>query len=163
MTLVKGFNIEDEVDGYADLVARGLPCFVEVKGVTYCGTSTSSNVGLTMQNVPFWEEVAAFVVALNEALNRKGLEYGIAAEHAHSCCALLASERFRKRENGKWCTLIDYDKFFECLNSGMEFRAEDYMGEETPEWALWGNGGFNPSDQRFYRKGGKSTDRKVKS
>jgi len=34
LTLVKGFNIEDEVKGYADLVARGQPGFVEVKGVT---------------------------------------------------------------------------------------------------------------------------------
>jgi len=27
------------------------------------------------------------------------------------------------------------------------------MGEETPEWAQWGNGGFDPRDQRVYRKG----------
>jgi tRNA wybutosine-synthesizing protein 1 len=35
LTLVKGFNMEDEVIGYADLIERGLPGFVEVKGVTY--------------------------------------------------------------------------------------------------------------------------------
>lgn len=27
LTLVKGFNIEDEAEGYADLVEKGLPCF----------------------------------------------------------------------------------------------------------------------------------------
>lgn len=27
------------------------------------------------------------------------------------------------------------------------------MGEPTPEWANWGNGGFDPSDERVYRKG----------
>ena len=151
LTLVKGFNIEDEVEGYADLVERGLPCFVEVKGVTYCGTSTSSSVGLTMQNVPFYDEVVAFVETLNAALERRGLEYGIAAEHAHSCCVLVASKRFLRE--GKWHTLIDYDKFFGLLEGGEEFSPEDYMGPPTPEWANWGNGGFDPSDQRVDRKG----------
>lgn len=91
LTLVKGFNIEDEAEGYADLVARALPSFVEVKGVTYCGTSTAAGAGLSMQNVPFYEEVTAFVLALESALKRRGLDYGIGAEHAHSCCILLAS------------------------------------------------------------------------
>lgn len=153
LTLVKGFNVE-EVEGYADLVAKGLPCFVEVKGVTFCGTSTTKGVGLTMQNVPFYEEVCAFVEALDKALEKRGLEYGIAAEHAHSCCVLLASTRFKIK--GKWCTRIDYDKFFECLESGKEFGPEDYVDVAgTPEWALWGNGGFDPRDERVYRKGKK--------
>ena len=151
LTLVKGFNIDEEVEGYADLVARGLPCFVEIKGVTYCGTSTSKSAGLTMQNVPFYEEIVAFVKALNDALERRGLDYGIAAEHAHSCCALIASRRFFVA--GQWHTLIDYKKFFECWESGQEFAPEDYMGSPTPTWSLWGNGGFDPRDERVDRKG----------
>lgn len=151
LTLVKGFNIEDEAEGYADLVEKGLPCFIEVKGVTYCGTASSAGAGLTMQNVPFYEEVCAFVIALNKSLERRGLNYGIAAEHAHSCCILLASDRFKK--NGKWHTRIDYKRFFELLESGKPFTPEDYMGEETPEWATWGNGGFDPRDIRVDRKG----------
>ena len=153
LTLVKGFNIDSEVEGYADLVARGLPCFVEIKGVTYCGTSTSSSAGLTMQNVPFYHEITTFVEALNNALEERGLEYGIAAEHAHSCCVLIASKRFLKE--GKWHTRIDYQQFFECLESGREFGPEDYVGEETPEWATWGRGGFDPRDERVDRKGRK--------
>ena len=151
LTLVKGFNIDEEVEGYADLVARGLPCFVEIKGVTYCGTSSSSSAGLTMQNVPFYDEITSFVEAMNAALERRGLEYGIAAEHAHSCCVLIASERFHV--DGKWHTLIDYEKFFACLESGQEFSPEDYMGPPTPEWATWGKGGFDPADERVDRKG----------
>ena len=27
------------------------------------------------------------------------------------------------------------------------------MGEPTAEWALWGNGGFDPRDERVDRKG----------
>ncbi|KAI4172077.1 MAG: hypothetical protein LQ343_003824 [Gyalolechia ehrenbergii] len=150
LTLVKGFNIEDEAGGYADLVARGLPCFVEVKGVTYCGTSSSAGAGLTMQNVPFYEEVVAFVEALNAALKRRDLGYGIAAEHAHSCCILISSNRFFIER--RWHTLIDYDDFFACLESGEEFTPEDYVGP-TPEWATFGNGGFDPNDERVYRKG----------
>ncbi|CRG86571.1 tRNA wybutosine-synthesizing protein 1 [Talaromyces islandicus] len=159
LTLVKGFNVEDEVKGYADLVEKGLPCFVEVKGVTYCGTSSSASVGLTMKNVPFYEEVVAFVEALNEELKKRGLKYGIGAEHAHSCCILLASERFFVNE--KWHTRIDYDRFFELLqkekSEGTSFCPEDYM-RETEEWALWGNGGFDPNDTRV-RKKGRNKDR----
>lgn len=159
LTLVKGFNIEDEVEGYADLVARGLPCFVEVKGVTYCGTSTSGGAGLTMQNVPFYEEVTAFVKALDQALARRGLAYGIAAEHAHSCCVLLASHRFLM--DGQWHTIIDYDKFFALLDAGDDFAPEDYVGAATPRWASWGQGGFDPADQRFYRKGTNAANTKA--
>lgn len=156
LTLVKGFNVEEEAEGYARLVEKGLPCFVEIKGVTYCGTATSSNAGLSMSNVPFYWEVCDFVKALEKRLKEKGLEYGIAAEHAHSCCILLASERFRV--NGKWHTLIDYQKFFELLEErgpDGDWRPEDYMGEATPEWATWGNGGFDPRDDRVDRKGRK--------
>jgi tRNA wybutosine-synthesizing protein 1 len=154
--LVKGFNVEDEAKGYADLVERGLPCFVEVKGVTYCGTSSAGEAGLTMGNVPFYEEVVEFVEALNKELENRGLEYGIAAEHAHSCCILLASKRFFiKGDDGisRWHTLIDYDRFFELLEEGREFSPEEYVGKPTPEWATWGNGGFDPADERVYRKG----------
>ncbi|KAK3352953.1 hypothetical protein B0T25DRAFT_197118 [Lasiosphaeria hispida] len=154
LTLVKGFNVEDEAEGYADLVEKGLPCFIEVKGVTYCGTSTSAGAGLTMANVPFYQEVCDFVLALEAALKKRGLAYGIAAEHAHSCCILLASERFRV--DRKWHTLIDYERFFELLEErgpDGDFTPEEYMGAETPEWATWGNGGFDPRDQRVDRKG----------
>lgn len=156
LTLVKGFNVEDEVEGYAQLIERGLPCFVEVKGVTYCGTSTSSNAGLSMSNVPFYWEVCEFVKALDKRLQEKGLDYGIAAEHAHSCCVLLASKRFNV--NGKWHTHIDYQRFFELLEErgpDGDWTPEDYMGPPTPEWALWGNGGFDPRDERVDRKGRK--------
>lgn len=153
LTLVKGFNVEDEVMGYANLVEKALPCFVEIKGVTYCGTSSSAGAGLTMQNVPFYEEITEFVLALNQELERRGLRYGLAAEHAHSCCVLLASDRFNI--NGKWHTRIDYSRFFELLErekaDGTSFAPEDYT-RETEEWALWGNGGFDPNDERVYRK-----------
>jgi tRNA wybutosine-synthesizing protein 1 len=163
LTLVKGFNIDDEASGYADLVERALPGFIEVKGVTYCGTSTAAGAGLSMQNVPFYEEVSAFVLALEKELSRRGLDYGIGAEHAHSCCILLADrKRFFRPDvgsgeqatsGGRWHTLIDYEKFFQCVESKKPFSPEDYIGEATPEWAAWGKGGFDPRDVRVDRKG----------
>lgn len=158
LTLVKGFNIDQEAKGYADLVERALPGFVEVKGVTYCGTSTAAGAGLSMQNVPFYEEVCSFVLALEKELNRRGLEYGIGAEHAHSCCILLADRKrfFKPAEGGtegKWHTLIDYSAFFRCVESGKPFSPEDYIGGPTAEWAAWGKGGFDPRDERVDRKG----------
>jgi tRNA wybutosine-synthesizing protein 1 len=163
LTLVKGFNMAEEVRGYADLVERALPGFVEVKGVTYCGTSAAGSAGLTMQNVPFYEEVAEFVTELEKELNSRGLTYGIGAEHAHSCCVLLA-DKTRFMPNGKWATRIDFERFFDLYEGKVEgtrledgkvvgWRPEDYVGDETPEWALWGNGGFDPRDQRVWRKG----------
>ena len=37
LTLVKGWNAED-IDAYFDLFSVGKPDFVEIKGVTYCGS-----------------------------------------------------------------------------------------------------------------------------
>jgi tRNA wybutosine-synthesizing protein 1 len=61
---------------------------------------------------------------------------------------------------GKWATRIDFERFFDLFEgkaqgTGVDggWRPEDYVGGETPEWALWGNGGFDPRDQRVYRKG----------
>nr|OQO23140.1 hypothetical protein B0A51_10098 [Rachicladosporium sp. CCFEE 5018] len=158
LTLVKGFNVNKEAEGYAALVDRARPSFVEVKGVTYCGTSTAAGAGLTMQNVPFYEEVCAFVLALEAALKRRGLDYGIGAEHAHSCCILLADRERYYLPSGpsgerRWHTLIDYAKFFQLLESGDAFGPEDYIGDATPEWASWGKGGFDPRDERVDRKG----------
>jgi tRNA wybutosine-synthesizing protein 1 len=66
--------------------------------------------------------------------------------------------------NGKWATRIDFERFFDLYEGKVEgtrvengkvvgWRPEDYVGDETPEWALWGNGGFDPRDQRVWRKG----------
>lgn len=48
----------EELGNYVKLVALGAPDFIEIKGVTYCGSSGASS--LTMQNVPYHEDVCAF-------------------------------------------------------------------------------------------------------
>ncbi|RNF05563.1 hypothetical protein TraAM80_04502 [Trypanosoma rangeli] len=66
LTLVNQYNTEN-VAAYAHLVRLGWPDFIEVKGVTYCGTSATST--LTMkENVPRHEEVVRFCADLCAAL-----------------------------------------------------------------------------------------------
>ena len=87
LTIVKAWN-DDEMDNYIQLVARGKPDLVEVKGVTFCGDSKASN--LTMKNVPWHEEIARFVQKLADRLPG----YHIVSEHEHSNSLLIAHEKF---------------------------------------------------------------------
>ncbi|KAF7722478.1 S-adenosyl-L-methionine-dependent tRNA 4-demethylwyosine synthase [Apophysomyces ossiformis] len=151
LTLVKDHNTE-EIDNYVNLIRRGKPSFIEVKGVTYCGYSGASN--LTMANVPYHVEVVDFCKKIIEKL---GSGYEIACEHAHSCSILIASTDFKV--NGEWYTHIDYPKFFELVKSGQPFTSLDYMAK-TPAWAIFGTpeAGFDPDETRFYRKNRKNVE-----
>ncbi|NXN69064.1 TYW1 synthase, partial [Himantopus himantopus] len=150
LTLVKAWNV-DELKAYADLITIGKPDFIEVKGVTYCGESSASN--LTMANVPWHEEVVRFVQELADLIP----DYGIACEHEHSNCLLIAHKKFKV--HGEWCTWINYDRFQELVREhersggSKTFTAADYTAK-TPRWALFGSRerGFDPSDVRYQRK-----------
>ncbi|KAM6403269.1 S-adenosyl-L-methionine-dependent tRNA 4-demethylwyosine synthase TYW1-like [Rhynochetos jubatus] len=150
LTLVKAWNV-DELKAYADLVALGKPDFIEVKGVTYCGESSASN--LTMANVPWHEEVVRFVQELADLIP----DYEIACEHEHSNCLLIAHKKFKV--NGEWCTWINYGRFQELVQEhersggSKTFTAADYAAR-TPRWALFGSRerGFDPLDIRYQRK-----------
>ncbi|AMD21370.1 HER091Cp [Eremothecium sinecaudum] len=148
LTLLKGFNMAD-ASAYVDLVMKARPCFIEVKGATFCGSSDGNGNPLTMQNIPFNEECVKFVKCLTSELQKRYLNYDVAAEHAHSNTILIADTKFKKEDG--WYTHIDFERFFELLKSGEPFTNTDYMAK-TPEWALFGNGGFAPGNVRFYRK-----------
>jgi len=144
LTLVKGENMINIPD-YARLISLGLPSFIEIKGVTFCGKSEASN--MRMDNVPFHFEVKHFAKKLCGYLK----DYELACEHKHSCCCLIANKSFKV--DGKWNTWIHYEKFHECILSKKPFKAQDYMAE-TPQWALWDaqEEGFNPNETRFRKK-----------
>ncbi|ESP04730.1 hypothetical protein LOTGIDRAFT_135774 [Lottia gigantea] len=150
LTLVKAWNTE-EIENYAKLVDLGRPDFIEVKGVTYCGDSKASS--LTMENVPWHEEVIKFVTDLTDRLP----DYEIASEHEHSNCLLLAHKKLKVK--GEWWTWIDYPKFHELIseytlsNGKKTFTTEDYMAK-TPPWAVYGatERGFDPLETRHHRK-----------
>eukprot|EP01117_Protostelium_nocturnum_P011296 TRINITY_DN409_c0_g2_i1.p1 TRINITY_DN409_c0_g2~~TRINITY_DN409_c0_g2_i1.p1 ORF type:complete len:396 (-),score=71.70 TRINITY_DN409_c0_g2_i1:48-1100(-) len=147
LTLIKEWNIE-EISNYAELVERGQPTLIEIKGVTYCGTSKAST--LTMKNVPYHQEVLRFSQMLCDANEFTKANYEIACEHEHSCCVLLANKRFKV--DGQWNTWIDYPKFHQLVKEGKEFTAEDYMAP-TPSWAIVGSEekGFDPEQTRHRR------------
>jgi tRNA wybutosine-synthesizing protein 1 len=165
LTLVKEWNVE-EIDNYAQLIKRGMPDFIEIKGVTYCGTSKAST--LRMTNVPYHQEVRGF----SQKLIEMGLSefYELACEHAHSCCTLIA-RKDKFKVNGEWHTWIDYDRFHELSRNLREareklesneistqefkkywFTSTDYM-VKTPSWAVFGSqeAGFDPVETRFFR------------
>eukprot|EP00056_Hartaetosiga_gracilis_P009899 m.143863 g.143863 ORF g.143863 m.143863 type:complete len:813 (-) comp13217_c0_seq4:270-2708(-) len=144
LTVVKAWN-DDEIDGYRNLVRRGQPDFIEVKGVTYCGSSKAST--LTMGNVPFHEEVVGFVERMVEPLD----DYVLLCEHEHSNSVLAVHKKFCV--NGRWHTWIDYDKFLELEKGNKPFTALDYAAP-TPEWAMVGHEarGFDPIETRHRRK-----------
>ncbi|KAM4760425.1 S-adenosyl-L-methionine-dependent tRNA 4-demethylwyosine synthase TYW1B isoform 1-T1 [Cyanocitta cristata] len=150
LTLVKAWNV-DELKAYADLITLGKPDFIEVKGVTYCGESSASS--LTMANVPWHGEVVSFVQELARLLP----DYGIACEHEHSNCVLMAHSKFQV--DGEWRTWIDYGRFQELVREhersggSRTFSAAEYTAR-TPPWALFGarERGFDPLDVRFQRK-----------
>ncbi|KAH7673664.1 tRNA 4-demethylwyosine synthase (AdoMet-dependent) protein [Dioscorea alata] len=146
LTLVKGWNAED-VDAYSNLLSIGRPDLVEIKGVTYCGSSATSK--LTMENVPWHSEVKAFSEAMAAKSNG---EYEVACEHVHSCCVLLAKVD-KYKINGQWFTWIDYDRFHELVASGKPFKSEDYMAP-TPTWAVYGaeEGGFDPHQSQYKKE-----------
>jgi tRNA wybutosine-synthesizing protein 1 len=150
LTLVKSWNM-DELRDYASLIERGKPEFVEVKGVTYCGESTASD--LTMKNVPYHHEVVEFCRQLVACTPGMADLYDLACEHEHSCCMLIAQKKFKV--DGRWNTWIDYDKFLACANAEQQkpFSSIDYMAE-TPSWAVYGAAehGFDPAEVRFMRK-----------
>jgi len=142
LTLIKGWNAE-EIINYGELIQRGMPDFVEVKGVTYCGGKRPQ---IGMKNVPWHYEVIKFS---QELATHLGGVYEIASEHEHSCCILLANvKKFKKQ--GQWHTWIDFDKFHEVRKSGVEFTTEDYM-LPTPSWAVFGakERGFDPVEVRI--------------
>lgn len=152
LTIVKGYN-EDDISGYADLIALGLPTFIEIKGVTFCGKSDASD--LTMESCPWHHEIVHFSEDLCKALNDKGVptEYAVACAHKHSVSVVLARKDQLYVEGEGWYTWIDYDKFHALVEAGQPFKVQDYRAK-TPAWALAGakEDGFDPVDTRLYKK-----------
>ena len=122
-----------------------------------------------MANVPWHAEVRDFCEQLVRAVAVAGAggngdgggapipEYQLAAEHAHSCCVLLAQKKYKK--NDGWYTHIDYEKFHALVQEwyarGVAFGPEDFAAK-TPAWAQWGAAeeGFAPGERRWRRGDG---------
>ena len=99
LTMVKGQNDLD-IAGYKQLIERGSPDFIEVKGYMHVGASREF---LERENMPLHSEVDSFTGDLIEALE----DYKIVSEHKPSRVLCLMHKRMKGKQ------YIDFPKFFE--------------------------------------------------
>ena len=129
LTVVKGVNDVD-APGYAKLIKKGDPDFLEVKGYMFVGASKER---LVNENMPWHEEVVEFAKLLEKELT----DYEIVSDHVPSRVVLLSKKKFKK--DGVWHTWIDFKKYHEFVNSkeDKKFTADDYIAK-TPTVGLSG-------------------------
>eukprot|EP00932_Pfiesteria_piscicida_P017335 SRR837773.4219.p1 GENE.SRR837773.4219~~SRR837773.4219.p1 ORF type:complete len:421 (+),score=7.80 SRR837773.4219:41-1264(+) len=155
LTLRRDGLTREAARGYAQLVRRGRPDFVEAKGVT--PVPQFAKYGWSMKDVvPTHTEVREFAVLLQEELtalqtrhpaaDNDPLLYALASEHRHSCAALLAREPHWRLGSG-WRTWIDFEAFFDTSHAKSEESKLAYSAT-TPAWAAWNapEAGLDPED-----------------
>ncbi len=129
LTLVKGVNDRFQ-EKYAEMILKGDPDFIEVKGYMHVGESRER---LQRENMPLHEEIVHFCKSLEKHLPG----YELMSEHIPSRVVLFAKNTFKIK--GVWHTWIDFDKWHELVNSGEEFTATDYL-KKTPQVGITGRG-----------------------
>jgi tRNA wybutosine-synthesizing protein 1 len=112
LTLIKGQNDLD-LSGYRQLIQRGSPDFIEIKGYMHVGASRKF---LERENRPIHSEVNDFTKQLLDSLE----DYQIVSEHKASRVLCL----IHKRMNGK--QYINFPKFFEIVNQNHLAKSNDY-------------------------------------
>ncbi len=93
LTLIRGLNMLD-AKGYAELVKKGKPHYVEVKGFSFVGGARGEERNLSYKQMPSKEEIEQFADEIAEESGYTVVDY-----HEHSKVALLCidSEAARKR------------------------------------------------------------------
>ena len=127
LTIIKGLNDVD-AEGYASLIKKGKPDFIEVKAYMHVGPSRDR---LKMEDMPWHEEIVDFATKLMKYLP----DYDIVTEHVPSRVVLCARKEFKK--DSRWYTWIDFDKWHELINSGKDFDKYDFL-KETPTVGMSG-------------------------
>ncbi len=112
LTLIKNENMTD-LKGYADLIKKGDPDVIELKSYMWVGASQNY---YKVENMPYMEEIKDFSKNLLKLLP----EYEYVREHIPSRVILLAKKSLKRKV---W---IDFPKFFQLLETGKNFSAEDY-------------------------------------
>jgi tRNA wybutosine-synthesizing protein 1 len=87
-TLIKDINMTD-VEGWADIIKKSDPLFIEVKAYMYVG---SSRLRLKMENMPLHEEVKEFSEKIAKASGYKVID-----DKSESRVVLLAKDDFEER------------------------------------------------------------------
>lgn len=112
LTLIKNENMAD-LQGYADLINRGKPDFIELKSYMWVGYSQDN---YKVENMPWMQEVRDFSKQLLELLP----DYEFMREHVPSRVVLLIKKDLKRKS---W---IDFPKFMELVSSNKDYKAEDY-------------------------------------
>ena len=115
LTMIKNENMRDE-KGYAELIKRGEPDFIELKSYVWVGESQNY---YQVKNMPNMEEMKKF---MNNLL-KKLPEYEYAREHLPSRAILLMKKSLKKK---CW---INFPKFFDMIEQNKKFTAEDYCSK----------------------------------
>ena len=92
LTLIKGANMVD-VQGYAALIKKGNPHYVEVKGFVFVGGARNEMRDLSYTQMPDEKEIRAFA---DEIANASG--YSVVDYHEHSKVALLCRDEKAAKE-----------------------------------------------------------------
>ncbi len=115
LTVIKDLN-DSNFEGYKALIERGQPDFIEAKSYMHVGASRKF---LERTNMPSHEEVKGFSKKLETLLP----DYEIIDEHEPSRAVCFSRKSLNKKR------YIDFQKFFEIVNSGKEASAEEYSSE----------------------------------
>ncbi len=99
LTLIRGENMVDEA-GYAALIRKGRPHYVEVKGFVFVGGARREERGLSYGQMPSGDEIKEFAERIARASGYKVVDY-----HDSSNVVLLAVDE--DAEKGR---LIKFDK-----------------------------------------------------
>ncbi|MBS3080186.1 4-demethylwyosine synthase TYW1 [Candidatus Pacearchaeota archaeon] len=115
LTLIKNENMED-VNGYAELIKRGMPDFVELKSYVHVGESRNY---YEHKDMPLLSDMEEFMNELLAVLP----EYEYIRTHKPSRAILLVRKSLNKK------TWINFPRFFELVNSNKDYSMEDYASE----------------------------------
>jgi tRNA wybutosine-synthesizing protein 1 len=127
LTIIKSLNDSNQKK-YAELIRKGSPDFIEVKSYMHVGPSRKR---LKVEDMPWHEEIVNFTKELMNYLP----SYEIVTEHVPSRVVMCAKKEFK--QNGKWQTWIDFDKWHELINGEKDFDKFDFL-KETPQVGLSG-------------------------
>ena len=87
LTLVKKLSMED-VEGYCELIKKGKPQYVEVKGFSFVGGARNEKRGLSYEQMPRTEDIKEFAKAIAEKSGYIFTDY-----HEKSAVALLSIDK----------------------------------------------------------------------
>jgi len=134
ITAIKDLNMLD-LEGYAALITKGDPDFVEVKSYMHVGASRKF---LGQENMPLHEEIVTFTKKILQHLPN----YELVAEHIPSRVVMVAKKEYRVA--GRWMTWIDFAKWHDLVASHKPFTTHDYA-RETPHASLGISGKGTPT------------------